>query len=500
MCIGTVVVPQNYMEFTEMSEVRAMNIFPSRCLRMFTFAMIGIDTHLEQSIEVGSLDFNQLWLSNYMKAKPMEEDETGITAFFRVARRTETLQQQFFDTNKYQFQLESGGRATHLVQQVVYGAEFIVCISKKIDLKTDSKNDIEDSFYKACRTFFDNAAKSNWTATDPPTQLENVSCSLMSSLQGGQAIKSSLRHVVECLGYATKCTGDTKWLPVEISLFHIPSQLETRLQLEKITVKKRELYLNLSLISIRIRVLLNEPTLQKIPPFKKILTPFIVLLKSFGRKIAEFHAQHQAVFTVPHVVLREQQPIKIFLGNAINWLSNIHEQVQSLYPILKNSQLLMMDLAEIEALTFPTNVEEVKVFVLTVDYRPDQVMENLHKFIHNNSSSQFRHPIFVAASAGTEYIKDIADKLVAFTTEAKSNLKTANLIGLVPPGSPLKEGAVKVYCTAAKKTTPLPGSTLPSAPPPLIPIFPTSSESSEEQVEVLYHGPPIKNICTIDIS
>ena len=49
---------------------------------------MGIGAHLEKSIEEGKLDVDQLWLANYLKAKPAGDGEAEITVFFRIAWRT----------------------------------------------------------------------------------------------------------------------------------------------------------------------------------------------------------------------------------------------------------------------------------------------------------------------------------------------------------------------------------------------------------------------------
>lgn len=212
-----------------------------------------------------------------------------------------------------------------MVHQVVYGADFIVSVKRN----THFNKEIKDGFYKTCQAFFINAAKSNWTAIDPPAQLGNVFCSIMSNLQDGQTA-TTLRQVAECLRDAAKCIEDAKWRPVEIILLLIPSQLETRVQSDEIQLKKREMLF--SRISTKICILFNNPTLQKIPPLKRIFGHFTVLLKLFGRKMDEFHARH---VTTADVVIREQ--FTNMLSMAINWLIHLNEEVDSLHPILNRT-------------------------------------------------------------------------------------------------------------------------------------------------------------------
>ena len=63
-----------------------------------------------------------------------EKNVIQIDVYFRFERRTEKIVQEHFTHLKmYDYQLISGGqRATHLVEQVVYGAEFIFSMRKAV--------------------------------------------------------------------------------------------------------------------------------------------------------------------------------------------------------------------------------------------------------------------------------------------------------------------------------------------------------------------------------
>ena len=255
----------------------------------------------------------------------------------------------------------------------------------------------------------------------------------MSNLQDGQTA-TTLRQVAECLRDAAKCIEDAKWRPVEIILLLIPSQLETRVQSDEIQLKKREMLF--SRISTKICILFNNPTLQKIPPLKRIFGHFTVLLKLFGRKMDEFHARH---VTTADVVIREQ--FTNMLSMAINWLIHLNEEVDSLHPILNRTWLPIIDIADIEIWPLGKKVNQVKVYVLKVDYREDQVMESLCKFVDNSSLPNFKRPFFTLTTSGN--VKDAAAKLALF--EAESSPNTCYIIGLVPLASTLDDGAIEVF-------------------------------------------------------
>ena len=416
---------------------------------MLTFTLMGIDTHLEKSIEEGNLDVDHLWLANYLKAKPAGDNVAEVTAFFRIVRRIENINQQFIDRNMHQYQLESGSRATHLVQQVEYGAEFIVSLKRNFGLNTETTNSAIESLTLATREFFDKAVKSNWIAIDPLFQLANVSCSIMSSLRSELVIKVTLRQAAECLRDATKCIEDANWRPVEIVLVHIPSQLETLIQTEKINKKKRDLLLTLNLMLSKSQTLSNHPVLKKVRCFKNIVDHFIVLMNSFLVKTEQFYSQHVAMYTPPSVVLKELESAHNLLNSAGNWLAQLGKEVDSLHPILNGIHLAVIevDLAEIKMSPFPANTDQVKVFVLKVDYKEDQVLNNLHKFT-GYSSFPCKRPFFLVASAGAQGLKDVATKLARFANEAGSNPKGCYVIGLVPLDSQLNDGEIFLPPTA----------------------------------------------------
>ena len=110
---------------------------------------MGIDAHFEQGIEQRTLDISKLWLANYIKSRPTEgedKDAQSVTLYIRVVQRNETLEQQFIDQKMSKLKLNCG-RATHLVEQVVYGAEFICCLRRNIDLEDETKIEAEEKIY-----------------------------------------------------------------------------------------------------------------------------------------------------------------------------------------------------------------------------------------------------------------------------------------------------------------------------------------------------------------
>jgi hypothetical protein len=90
---------------------------------------------------------DQLWFAEYLRtsqpkgviASFFDSREENVNFFFRVVRRIQTLHPELLDSKPNEFQLESANKATHLVEQVVYGAEFI-CSMQNIPKKNDPVN------------------------------------------------------------------------------------------------------------------------------------------------------------------------------------------------------------------------------------------------------------------------------------------------------------------------------------------------------------------------
>ena len=78
--------------------------------------------------------------------------EENVNFFFRVVRRIETLHPEFLDSKLNEFQVESADKATHLVEQVVYGAGFI-CSMQNI-LKKNDPADAKRRIYITADEYF----------------------------------------------------------------------------------------------------------------------------------------------------------------------------------------------------------------------------------------------------------------------------------------------------------------------------------------------------------
>ena len=117
--------------------------------------MVGINSHMERSLQEKTMDLEKFWFSDYLKASPaeMEDGDARVTAFFRVIRRTESLRQHFIPSHSDDAQL---------VEQVTYGAEFIFSMQRPVDWLKETKSSAEELIYDAALVYIDDACRRNW--------------------------------------------------------------------------------------------------------------------------------------------------------------------------------------------------------------------------------------------------------------------------------------------------------------------------------------------------
>ena len=134
-------------------------LFSSRYPETCRHSLLGICAHFEQSIKRGKLDITKLWLANYFNLIPKESEDhcARVTAYIKIVQRAETLDQQLIDKKIEEYRRQSCGRATHIVEKVIFGAEFICCLKRNVDLKVETKMKAEDKIYSVAKAYFEQA-------------------------------------------------------------------------------------------------------------------------------------------------------------------------------------------------------------------------------------------------------------------------------------------------------------------------------------------------------
>ena len=433
----------------------------------FKPSLLGINSHLRQSIEQGSVDLNLLWFADFLRPG-LEEDENEalVTVFFRVVRRTETLDQHFIDSKMYDYQVESGGWATHLVEQVVYGAELICCMRRAVDWRRETKDSAEENIYLVAKAYFDYIIGPKTTIiTDPPAELEKVSCRILSSLEDIHMTDSSFRQSCEFLRDIINFKEDNQpaklWRPIYIVRRQIPKQIETRIVLDRIIDKRLKIERKLHWITKESYRISKHPFLNRIPPLEKAMFQFLQLLEPVENEIKQFEVNHIAKKCLEDLTAKDKisNDLKTIsdcalLSDMVSWLIQRRSEIDAIYLLLKGNQMDMYDIAEIESRPPSSSEKRARVFVLKVDYTPDPLMERIQNFI-GNLEPVIQIPTFSAITSGKERQGVIGKAFHGFSEEARwcSNENNSYQIGLVSSSSPLTDATIKTFLFPAIKTS-----------------------------------------------
>lgn len=420
-------------------------------------SLLGINSHLKQSIDQGSVDLNLLWFADFLRADPSEDEdnEALVTVFFRVVRRTETLDQHFIHSKMYDYQVESGGWATHLVEQVVYGAELICSMRRAVDWRRETKESAEENIYLVAKAYFDYIIGPKSTSTEPPIELEKVSCRILSSLEDVCMMDSSFRQSCEFLRDVINFKEDnqpaTLWRPIYIVRRQIPLQIETRILLDRIVDKRLKIERKLHWITKESRRIAKHPFLYRIPPLEKAMFRFLDFLDPVEEKIKQFDINLVTKKcsqdpTHQDKILNDVKTISdcALLTDMVDWLIKRRAEIDTIYLLLKGSQMNIFDMTEIES-RMPSNIEKrARVFILKIDYVSDPLMERVRNLI-GNREPVIKLPIFPAIKSGKERQGMISKAFHGFSEEARwcSNENNSYQIGLVEVNSPLADAAIK---------------------------------------------------------
>ncbi len=412
-------------------------MFQHQPIKLKRYAL-GINSQVEKSMEQGFLDWDRLWFAHYLKSCQTEGEEARVDVYIRVVRRVETFDSRFYESNKKKYQETSGGR-THLVEQVVYGAEFVFSMRKVVDRSCETKESVEGSIYLAAKTYFAQALNSS-TSIQVPADLDRVSCTTYSSMDVDNVVESSFRLSSQFLRDAIN-KDDRKWRPVEILLRYIPEQLETRLWSDRLAdhqLEKEQTDGIWKWIVDQSRDMSTHPSVDRIPPLAKAMAQFRDGLTPLRKAIKNFSKSN-----TPE---QAKTSISNLMSEVAEWLIHRRREMESVLLLLKDSQLPMFDLENIQTWEPSNEQNRTKVFVLKVGSIPDPLMEKI-KILTNNSAPAAKLPVFSVLSGGKERFGLIRRKLRKFAEEEQSHHLSSNpdtgfYIGLVPVSSPLDDATI----------------------------------------------------------
>ena len=376
----------------------------------------------------------------------------------------------------FDYQVESGGWATHLVEQVVYGAELICSMSRPVDWQRETKNSAEENIYFLAKTYFDQIIGPNAINTEPPPELDKMSCRILSSLEDVQPTETSFRQSCEFLRDVVNFKEDHQpaklWRPIYIVRRQIPKQLETRILLDRLMDKRMKVERKWHSIVSESRRISKHPFLTRIPPLEKVIYQFIGLLQPLEKEIMKFDVNliasqkwvENRQNDSQEKITNDMKTVEdcVLLSNMVDWLLKRRSEIDAICGLFKGTPMDMLDMEEIETRP-PSHFEKrARVFVLKIDYVADPPMDCIQNLIGSSSSntnsrrnkeSIFKLPVFPAISSGrTKRLGMIRKAFDDFSEEARwgSNEKNVYHIGFVPASLTIKDATIKtIYYPAA---------------------------------------------------
>ena len=444
---GHVRVAEKHLRTEPKSEVTRCFFFQQP--EKFKGRMLGINSHFADNIEEGNVDTSDLWFANYLEL-PLKKDAAEVAVFFRVVRRIETLDKDFLNSKMLEYQLKRRGRATHLVEEVVYGTEIICAMSRPIDKSIETKESAEENICIALKKYFDQTIGPNSIDCEIPRELKNVTCKMICSHEAGHDLEGnfilSSGWLKNAINIETNIKPLKKWRPIEIVLRFIPDQIKARILSERnkdVEMEKERNKVLLDRIEKTSRDMSIDPSsiLNRVSPLKKALFQFISTLGPLKKEIENIYEMLIRKKCEPDQLLDEIEVIFVLLNEMAEWLIVRRIEIDVVCSLLKGTELKMMDLEEIKTLVD----KFTKVFVLTIDYEQDPLMEKILKLINKFTGTIPELPVFQIASAGKKRLSEVTKKLNQFADEAtlnQSDRDTAYHIALVPSSSAMKDGTV----------------------------------------------------------
>jgi hypothetical protein len=343
--------------------------------------------------------------------------------------------------------MQSGGVATHLVEQVVYGAEFICSMERTINRQHETKENAERNLYLAAKEYFNQVFGLNNASPDLPAALDKVQCQILSSLNPGHDLEGSFQQSIQYLMDAMSFDNDDgHWKPVEITLRSIPEQMESRLRLErdydaKIIRKMHDIKLE--------RILdgngaLKVAHLKIFPQFQDVIYQFCYLLWPLRQKIKKFHE------TTPERTLEARQ-ITDLLHGMMDWQIHRRSEIEKIFWLIEGTQLKMLDMVEIVMLTATNKPNRAKVFLLRAEFYPVPLIESIYAYIGNPSAISAPLPVLTILSADKRRLQKIREELQKFSAEAQLNSlmdpeeRHSYYIGITSGYQNLTDGTIKTF-------------------------------------------------------
>ncbi|KAI9550857.1 hypothetical protein GHT06_004667 [Daphnia sinensis] len=413
--------------------------------------LLGINSHLLQNMKRGSVPGHQLWFDDYINTNSMDGDEehAQVTLLFRVVRRTETLDLDFLRSKIDDYQIISADEsATHVIDEVVYGAELICSMRKALDLSQETKESAEVSIYFAAKKYLDDTIGKS-TNLELPAELDQVSCTVLSSIEPGKKNEMSFDSFNLYLQNLLN-TGNNrqKWKPMEFRLQNMSVALiEAKLWSERkadIALEKEHHQVSIKWISKEMLDISNDPSLKRFPLLETFICYFRDLLPRFWKGIDEAYETFEML--PEEKALEEMTYISDWLKRVMDLFACRRKDIREMCWLLKDTDLVLQDMQVIEAQMKTKDCKIAKLFVLNLEYKQVPIVNDIEELVGQQTSTAML-PVLPIFSCEKEQIGCIRSVLSQFANEARlaklsSAHGTSYYVGL--ESSMLENGAVKI--------------------------------------------------------
>ncbi|XP_057365084.1 uncharacterized protein LOC130685825 [Daphnia carinata] len=426
----------------------------------FKHSILGINSHLLQSINQGSVPGRQCWFADYLYTNSMDGDEkhAQVTLFFRVARRKETLDSDFLRSKIDDDRLK-WTTPTHMIDEVVYGVEVICSMRKTLNLSPETKPSAEFKIYLAAKKYFDETNMKS-TSAKLPFELHQVSCTVLSSIENGYKREMSFEafiHYLQDLSSSDTGNIQKKWKPIEFLLRDIPAaRIEARMWSDRkgdIYLEKERHRVTSKWMTEEIRDISSDPSLKHFPHLATLFYNFQSLMAKFWKKVEEEYKIHET--SSPEKALEQMRSISNLLNTIIDLFAYRRVELEEIGWLLSGTSFKLLNSAEIEAQMASKDCKIAKQFVLKVEYIQDVLIRKLEESVGQQISNAVR-PVLPIFSHEKGLLQSVYTALRKFASEAERNVNTMNY-HIVLDYSKLKEGTTITVDYSEKSSDMMPG-------------------------------------------
>ena len=411
---------------------------------------LGIDPHHSRQLGAQTIQMNRLWFYNYLKDEAINNcNEIQVAAYLVFTRRSESLNDDFVDSNIWRYHENKYG-GTHLVQEVDYGAEFILWMRKPVDPSKETKDSVEKTMNFELNHYLENFFDND--TTSPPSTLnemfDTMICSFEGSIGNGCVSNVTFEQGLRMIRELTDTEVNDRqniWRPVRMEILRIPTKVEIQVAIDTY----EEIVLNFKRDHQRLtkecQHLIESPYLHRVPFLKK---PLVVVQKLLEKIASDFNKTiddlQDKQYSPKYQIITDLYTDTI--TKAITWLARYHEDVKNVAFLLEGNNLQVLDLRSINkpVKEVGDDVKRTHVFVLyftCITTNHDTCLEESAK---NPEEDLCECDFEISSEEPNVTWKNICKEWQGFLNEANHSAgkDIDYAVGILSPSSPYREGMV----------------------------------------------------------